>query len=95
MTGPEHYAAAETLLASARSAPVEEDAKRWLARAQVHATLALAAATAVGTAADADSQAWAEAAGTEPSPFPPSSRTGLDRQGKRRSGETREVKPPR
>ncbi len=62
MTGPEHYAAAEALLADARRAQVEDDAKRWLARAQVHATLAVAAATALGSAAD--SQAWAAAVGT-------------------------------
>lgn len=62
MTGPEHYAAAEALLADARHAHVEDDAKRWLARAQVHATLALAAATAI----DLDRQRgkWRKVAGS-------------------------------
>lgn len=46
MTGPEHYAAAERLLEGAQ----EKEAPEWfanlVAEAQVHATLALAAATA-------------------------------------------------
>ncbi len=64
MTGPEHYAAAEALLADARHAQVEEDAKRWLARAQVHASLALAAASAVKT--EHDELAWHKVAATVP-----------------------------
>jgi hypothetical protein len=49
MTGPEHYIAAEQLLVDARRAQEEDDAARArrLAMAQVHATLALAAATGV------------------------------------------------
>lgn len=48
MTGPEHYKAAETLLAKA----ADENTPTWramehVAIAQVHATLAVAAATAV------------------------------------------------
>jgi hypothetical protein len=68
MTGPEHYAAAEALLADARRTQAEDDAKRWLARAQVHATLALAAATALnvphpeGGMENTDSLAWFKAA---------------------------------
>jgi len=49
MTGPEHYREAEVLLADAN--PPDEES-RWdmalLAAAQVHATLALTAATALG-----------------------------------------------
>jgi hypothetical protein len=47
MTGAEHYIAAEELLTDARHAQNESDATRLLATAQVHATLALAAATGV------------------------------------------------
>lgn len=51
MTGPENYAAAEDLVRSAASIPPKDDepnpcAALLIARAQVHATLALAAATA-------------------------------------------------
>jgi len=63
MTGPEHYRQAELLIEHIN------DPKKWdmrvFAAAQVHATLALAAATAVGTEG-ADSRAWADAAGTKP-----------------------------
>jgi hypothetical protein len=50
MNGPEHYRAAETALANASECDVEyvQLQNYWLARAQVHATLALAAAAAVG-----------------------------------------------
>ena len=48
MTGPEHYIAAEELLEDVGHARDEDDAARVLGIAQVHATLALAAATAVG-----------------------------------------------
>jgi hypothetical protein len=50
MTGPEHYAEAERLLTEAAGLQVDyEDASTLplLTRAQVHATLALAAATAL------------------------------------------------
>ena len=47
MTGPEHYREAERLIRLAdRIAEVDGDDSRTLAGAQVHATLALAAATA-------------------------------------------------
>lgn len=51
MTGPEHYAAAEVLLANAERHTTEDPGDMRIAEvsaatAQVHATLALAAATA-------------------------------------------------
>lgn len=75
VTGPEHYRAAERLAREAAT----EDAPEWVtaraALAQVHATLALAAATAMGLPAgsnenwtampDADARAWYKAAGEQ------------------------------
>lgn len=51
MTGPEHYAAAEHLAEYVENLPIERasEVADNLALAQVHATLALAAATALGT----------------------------------------------
>jgi hypothetical protein len=49
MTGPEHYAEAEAQLIVASESFEGDDAAYYLARAQVHATLALAAATAETT----------------------------------------------
>ena len=53
MTGPGHFRKAEALAAKASEYPGQGDgqdsAAVWAAVAQVHATLALAAATAVGT----------------------------------------------
>jgi|GEM_PF-902311 len=72
MTGPEHYIAADELLEDAGHARDEDDAARVLGIAQVHATLALAAATAVGRR-DIDNRAWVVAAGTglsRPGPEP-------------------------
>ena len=70
MTGPEHYAEAERLLALAeRHSSGATYGPEWtlpLAAAQVHATLALAAATAGGTAGP-DSRAWADVAAARPS----------------------------
>ena len=67
MTGPEHYAEAERLLALAdrhtRGVTYGPEWALTLTAAQVHATLALAAATAVGTAGP-DSHAWADVAAT-------------------------------
>jgi hypothetical protein len=59
MTGPEHYAEAERLIAMARRPPTSEELygsrqaqlTLILADAQVHATLALAAATATTSGA--------------------------------------------
>jgi hypothetical protein len=70
MTGPEHYLEAERLIAMARESHhadlygnyTDAQAARILADAQVHATLAHAAATALSSAADA--RAWTDAAGT-------------------------------
>lgn len=61
MTGPEHYAAAEEMLS--RSGQDDPDSSLTLvslARAQVHATLAYAAAAALG---DRDFRGWLEVAG--------------------------------
>jgi hypothetical protein len=67
VTGPEHYVAAEGLLARAGSPEASGDQERLaVAAAHVHATLALAAATALnesGMPFD-DHQAWREAAAT-------------------------------
>ena len=61
MTGPEHYAEAERLLADAvvditvgQSDGNHREHDEQVARAQVHATLALAAATVTGRPSTAD-----------------------------------------
>ena len=68
MTGPDHYRRAEELAAKAHEylgqAEGQDSAAAWAAIAQVHATLALAAATALGKR-DPDNRAWADAAGTK------------------------------
>lgn len=64
MNGPEHYAAAERLLDAATAEGVEPGEPGQvsnLAAAQVHATLALAAATAL-TWSTKDLKAWQPAA---------------------------------
>lgn len=69
MNGHEHYAEAERLLKGVK--PVAggegdfavEDRRASLAAAQVHATLALAAATALGVSSDLGRRPWNEAAG--------------------------------
>jgi hypothetical protein len=59
MTGPEHYREAEQLLGARRSGESAEDAASRLAEAQIHATLALAAATALAQSGHGDAQrAW-------------------------------------
>ena len=74
MTGPGHYQEAERLLALAASEVAGSDglhtsydgqAALIIADAQVHATLAVAAATALGT--HTEGRAWADIAGTKPS----------------------------
>lgn len=73
MTGPEHYREAERLLEFAREADAEPETS-WtfdqaIQSAQVHATLALAAATALGTADQQntdDYNAWFRAASEHP-----------------------------
>jgi hypothetical protein len=66
MTGPDHYRKAEELTAKAHDylgqGEGQDSAAVWAAVAQIHATLALAAATALGTTA-ADGRVWAEVAG--------------------------------
>ena len=65
MTGPEHYREAERLLGALagqdRGTFPQED--RVVAEAQVHATLALAAATAL-SGSGLESAAWRDAAAT-------------------------------
>lgn len=75
MTGPEHYDRAEHLIRYAASTEKEERRMSALAEAQVHATLALAATTALtapvstdtedgsGHATKADYDAWVSVAG--------------------------------
>ena len=74
MTGAEHYAEAERLLTLAdRHSTGATYGPEWtltLTAAQVHATLALAAATAVGTAGP-DGHAWADVAAAKPSAAKP------------------------
>ena len=50
MTGPEHYREAEWLLEQLPGIPHDYLVPEWIGRAQVHATLALAAAVADGPA---------------------------------------------
>ena len=67
MTGPDHYRQAEELTAKAHDYLGREEGQSaavWAAVAQIHAALALAAATALGTTA-ADGRAWTEVAGTK------------------------------
>src|SRR5262245_31291484 len=77
MTGPEHYAEAERLLTVAdRHTSSVTYGPGWnltLTAAHVHATLALAAATAVATVGP-DRPAWADVAATKhgSKPEPPS-----------------------
>lgn len=80
MTGPEHYQEAERLLATAYDGNITSyegenpEASRSIAEAQAHATLALAAATALSSPVEDDLagltveeyDAWFAAAGTRP-----------------------------
>lgn len=68
MTGPEHYQEAENQAESAARAIDDrlfEDARVSLALAQVHATLALAAATGTSSAAKEERREWQYVAGVE------------------------------
>ncbi len=65
-TGPEHFRRADELLA--RDGPL---AGELLAAAQVHATLALAAATALAGIGRIEADAWRELAGTRFADLPP------------------------
>lgn len=72
MNGPEHYSKAEGLIALVDDLPYgEATGPELIAEAQVHATLALAAATALtghgaGYLDDPEIKAWREAAGVAP-----------------------------
>jgi hypothetical protein len=70
MNGPEHYREAERLLAAGTSGTPEDVLNRRIGRAQVHATLALAAATALNDgnvrAPIADCQEWVRVASVVP-----------------------------
>ena len=81
MTGPEHYREAERLIQNLTTDTgavyVEDGNEQVIALAQVHATLALAAATAMGAPVDGegdsglpprDCKAWYDAAGVKPQP---------------------------
>ncbi|MFE0027086.1 hypothetical protein [Amycolatopsis sp. NPDC059021] len=66
MTGPEHYSEAEDHLETAVEEDGSEQARYHLAAAQVHATLALAAATAsAGRMGNRTSTAWDKATGVQ------------------------------
>ncbi|ADJ42190.1 hypothetical protein AMES_6077 [Amycolatopsis mediterranei S699] len=75
MTGPEHYKIAEKLIAGGIQRVTPWGDTDWVAptpevvaRAQVHATLALAAATASGAWAEMsndESRSWDQAIGVE------------------------------
>ncbi|MFI9340017.1 hypothetical protein ACIG0D_01875 [Streptomyces sp. NPDC052773] len=77
-TGPEHYREAERLLKGCQNScgalVIEDGTAEVLAAAQVHATLALAAATAMGAPVDGegdsglpprDAKAWFDVAGVK------------------------------
>jgi hypothetical protein len=66
MTGPEHYHEAQQLLADPNyGEPKGIGRSETIAAAQVHATLALAAATALAGDSPQDAQAWRRAAGAQ------------------------------
>ncbi|MER5694879.1 hypothetical protein ACWDBO_31215 [Streptomyces mirabilis] len=84
MTGPEHYLESERLLKSAADNFLRHgNAGSALAAAQVHATLALAAATAMGAVVEDDlagftveeRDAWYAVAGTRPGTRPAAEET--------------------
>ncbi len=76
MTGPEHFKHAEQLLDWASAGELDSNIERYhLAAAQVHATLAVAAATALMSDVPiVDWRAWYKAAGTPRPPPPPGPR---------------------
>jgi hypothetical protein len=72
-TGPEAYRQAANLAAEAYkrlSEGEEESAAAWAAVAQVYATLAQAAATALGDHSPMDGQEWRKVAATKASGMP-------------------------
>lgn len=58
MNGPEHYEVAELLLARSEKAIAEGVAEFYVAQAQVHATLALAAVQVMPMASTPTRHAW-------------------------------------
>jgi len=67
VTGPEHYKVAENTLYMASVTSDDGQRRDFLVQAQVHATLALAAATAQGLHQEMstwDADAWEDTAGT-------------------------------
>jgi hypothetical protein len=98
MTGPNHFRKAEELAAKAAEYLGQGDGQAtaavWAAVAQVHATLALAAATAVGTRTAGDSQAWDDVAATKfarsrftPRRFTPPKPSGRPNRGRPRPAD--------
>ena len=65
MTGPEHYRKAEIQLEFAATASETETAQWHQHQAQVHATLALVAATLTGSSSPRLSTQWADIEGSE------------------------------
>ena len=82
MTGPEHYHAAEKLLEENQEHPSSSINKTasLIGQAQVHATLALAAATALGRGS-LESREWADVAGTKLAGLGPTRASMEDRAG--------------
>lgn len=82
MTGPEHYHAAEKLLEENQEHPSSSINKTasLIGQAQVHATLALAAATALGSGG-LESREWADVAGTKLAGLGPTRASMEDRAG--------------
>src|SRR5262249_14175686 len=72
MTGPEHYREAEAILAEVHGNESTDQIMAVTSLAQVHATLALAAATALNNASGgllrSDWNAWNDVAGTQVTP---------------------------
>ncbi|OQQ13036.1 hypothetical protein B0675_40170 [Streptomyces sp. M41(2017)] len=67
MTGPEHYSESERLIELAKASP-QQKRQDCLAAAQIHATLALAAATAIPATRSqllAEMKAWSDVAATK------------------------------
>jgi hypothetical protein len=70
MSGVDHYRQAERLLEGGRQGETVEEAAVRIAEAQVHATLALAAAAVADYGIGDDQRAWHQAAGVQPAPPP-------------------------
>lgn len=64
MTGPEHYELAEGIVSRYTAANLDDPGV--IAVAQVHATLALAAAVALSCYGETEPEAWDKVAGVQP-----------------------------